>query len=173
MFYMIDKLGVDSSKRLSGMYDTATETSPFPIKADALGYELCEGCDLSDGKRIYNAGATCIDNADAPDPMKQLKHIWEQTVLMGIGPERNVNAERIIFLFDGYFNNNACVYPAQSFEEGWKFKDKDFTDEEFWKQTQDSSNGYYIERNADDYFGSSGDDDTNWNDRYITFWTKH
>ena len=40
MFYMIDKLGIDSSKRLSGMYDKANETKPFPIKAHAVGYEL-------------------------------------------------------------------------------------------------------------------------------------
>ena len=106
---MIDKLGIDSSKRLSGMYDKANETKPFPIKAHAEGYELYEQTKLQEsGKKVYNAGATCMNNKNAPSAMKQLKHIWEQAVLMGIGPERKVNAERIVFLFE----NEACVYPA-------------------------------------------------------------
>ena len=87
MFYMIDKLGIDSSKRLSGMYEKATETNPFPIKPDAPGYELYDQSKLTEGGlKVYNAGATCMDNGSAPAPMKQLKHIWEQAVLMGIGP---------------------------------------------------------------------------------------
>ena len=46
MFYMIDKLGIDSSKRLSGVYQKATQDTPFPIKANAEGYELFPQADL-------------------------------------------------------------------------------------------------------------------------------
>ena len=60
MFYMIDKLGIDSSKRLSGMYDKASETNPFPIKENAVGYELYDQARLKgSSKRVFNAGATC------------------------------------------------------------------------------------------------------------------
>ena len=39
-FYMVDKLGIDSSMRLSGMYKRAFSYNPFPILEDAVGYEL-------------------------------------------------------------------------------------------------------------------------------------
>ena len=42
MFYMIDKLGIDSSKRLSGFYQKTSDSNIFPIKEDAPGYELYE-----------------------------------------------------------------------------------------------------------------------------------
>ena len=77
MFYMIDKLGVDSSIRLSEMYKKAAELNPFPIKEDAPGYELYEQSVWNKGEKVYNAGATCQNNDIAPAPMKQLKHIWE------------------------------------------------------------------------------------------------
>ena len=43
MFYLIDKLGIDVSTRLSGVYHTAYDQkegtdNPFPIMADAPGY---------------------------------------------------------------------------------------------------------------------------------------
>lgn len=39
-FYMIDKLGIDSVMRLSGMYARTFDYDPFPIKADAEAYQL-------------------------------------------------------------------------------------------------------------------------------------
>ena len=39
-FYMIDKLGIDSSMRLSGMYQRTFDYKPFPIKESAPGYAL-------------------------------------------------------------------------------------------------------------------------------------
>lgn len=39
-FYMIDKYGIDSTLRLSGMYDRTRFYDPFPIKPNAEGYEL-------------------------------------------------------------------------------------------------------------------------------------
>ena len=88
---------------------------------------------------------------------------------MGIGKENNVNAYRIIFLFD----DNACVYPAQSFEDGWKFESPgSWKEEEFWIQTYEKGDGHYIERNGGSYF-SSEESDVPWNEKYLTFWTKH
>ena len=45
MFYLIDKLGIDVSTRLSGVYRIADEqkegtSNPFPIKANAEGHQL-------------------------------------------------------------------------------------------------------------------------------------
>ena len=44
--------------------------------------------------------------------MKQLKRIWEQSILLGLGRDRNINAKRLMFLFD----DGMCVYPAQSLQ---------------------------------------------------------
>ena len=49
MFYMIDKLGIDSSKRLSGVYNSTLATDPFPIREDAPGYELYDWTTLAKG----------------------------------------------------------------------------------------------------------------------------
>ena len=115
---MIDKLGIDSTLRLSQMYKRTEEYSPFPIKADADGYQLYPQADFKGvtDKRIYNAGVSCSNGLPLapakPDPLKQLKHIWEQAVLMGIGNNREVNAERVLF----FFENTVCAYPAQNFD---------------------------------------------------------
>ena len=50
---------------------------------------------------------------------------------MGIGPDFDVDAERIIFLFDDV----ACVYPAQSFDNfKWDVSryEKEWTEEPFY-----------------------------------------
>ena len=39
-FYMADKLGIDVALRLSGVYYSSTTYNPFPIRADAEGYQL-------------------------------------------------------------------------------------------------------------------------------------
>ena len=39
-FYMVDKLGIDSSLRLSMVYHNTVNFDPFPVKADADGYKL-------------------------------------------------------------------------------------------------------------------------------------
>ena len=60
---------------------------------------------------VYNAGITCsegIMNA----PLRQMKWIWEQTILMGLGRDRKVNAKRLLFIYD----NGVCVYPAQNLD---------------------------------------------------------
>ena len=49
MFYMIDKLGIDSSKRLSGVYQSTLSIDPFPIREDAPGYELYDWTTLQPG----------------------------------------------------------------------------------------------------------------------------
>ena len=60
MFYRIDKLGLESSQRLSGIYQSASDyNGTFPILEDATGYELYDQSLLSPGKKVYNAGATC------------------------------------------------------------------------------------------------------------------
>jgi len=117
---MVDKLGIDSSIRLSGNYHRVKKYNPFPILANAPGYELYNQNDFSDtSTKIYNAGVSCRGNEEPGDssnefaPLKQLKHIWEQAILMGIGSKRDVNAERVFF----YFDNTVCVYPAQSFDD--------------------------------------------------------
>ena len=114
---MIDKLGIDSSMRLSGVYQKATETVPFPIREDAPGYELFTE-NLEDNEKVYNAGAKCKNPNSNFAPLKQLRHIWEQSVLIGIGPNREVNAERILFMYE----DDVCVYPAQSFNN-FKYQD--------------------------------------------------
>jgi len=62
-FYMIDKLGIDSTMRLSGMYMRTFDYNPFPIKANAPGYELYDQEDFGGtvNKRIYNAGVSCMN----------------------------------------------------------------------------------------------------------------
>ena len=40
----------------------------------------------------------------------RLQYIWEQAVIMEIGPKKNVVADRILFMFD---YNVTCVYPAK------------------------------------------------------------
>ena len=79
---MVDKLGIDSALRLSGMYHRTKNYDPFPIKEDAPGYALYgQGkFDNTDpGTKIYNAGVTCRDDREPSNaaPLKQLKHIWE------------------------------------------------------------------------------------------------
>ena len=164
MFYMIDKLGIDSSKRLSGVYQSTLATDPFPIREDAPGYELYDWTTLQPGQRVYNAGASCLNNANAPAPMKQLKHIWEQSLLMGIGPNRDVNAERIIFLFD----DNTCVYPAQRIDT-----QIDWKSQPFWREAMDSPQGYFIDRTTSGYFPDARSPDGPWDHKYMTYWTKH
>jgi len=161
MFYMIDKLGIDSSKRLSGVYQKATEDVPFPIRADAEGYELFDQADLEGNEKVYNAGATCRGSSDFA-PLKQLRHIWEHSVLIGIGPERDVNAERILFMYD----TDVCVYPAQSFDN-FKYEDKGWRSLPFWDDLIANPTGYYIERNAADYFTSPETE----GEKFVTFWT--
>ena len=152
MFFQTDKLFIDVSKRLANMYQmpAAHNPTPYPIKADAEGYGLYTG-DLSDpAKKVWNAGAFCMNENTDTAPIKQMKHVWQQSVLMHIGKDRDVNAERIIFLYD----NNVCVYPAQSFDSftypNFEYKNKDYyqslKNDEKWYL-------YHIERNHDDYFG--------------------
>jgi hypothetical protein len=45
---MVDKLGIDSSIRLSGMYHRVPKYDPFPIMAKAPGYELYDQDEFSD-----------------------------------------------------------------------------------------------------------------------------
>ena len=82
---MVDKLGIDSSLRLSGVYYNTVNFDPFPVRASAPGYELFDSSELSGDERVYNAGVACR-NKDEPDnvdghetsaPLKQLKHMWE------------------------------------------------------------------------------------------------
>ena len=108
--YMADKIGIDQILRLAELYKNAKEIDPYPIKKDA--YDLYDQTKLEGetSKMIYNAGATCRGNKlpEGEDPVRQLQHIWEQGILLGLGRNRNVYAERLLFLYDEI----ACVYPA-------------------------------------------------------------
>ena len=175
-FYMVDKLGIDVALRLSGVYQSATTFDPFPIRADAEGYGLYDWETLSGDQRIYNAGVACKSGIDSPTaanhpPLRQLKHIWQNSVLIGIGQERKVNAERIIFMY----GDDVCVYPAQNFgsfrwqtAEEWTsqrfYADltapkevEDNTTQEAADNTKQKPADYWIERNGEDYFGESED----------------
>ena len=46
-FYMVDKLGIDSSLRLSNVYRNTANFDPFPVKADAPGYRLFDPSSLT------------------------------------------------------------------------------------------------------------------------------
>ena len=151
---MVDKLGIDVALRLSGVYQSATTYNPFPIRADAPGYELYDWTTLSEGQRIYNAGVACRSGTNSHAPLRQLKHIWQNSVLIGIGQDRRVNGERIIF----FYEDDVCVYPAQSFDS-LKYTDSEWTSESFYSSltTSSSTDKYFIERNGGDYFGGSED----------------
>ena len=56
---MVDKLGIDSSLRLSGVYHNTVNFDPFPVNAGAKGYELFPTGTLSGDERVYNAGVAC------------------------------------------------------------------------------------------------------------------
>lgn len=79
---------------------------------------------------MYNTGVACKErtSTQAPAPLKQLKHIWEQSVMLGIGKDRQVNAHRILFLYDTDSGQDVCVYPAQNFD-GFKDQDAAFVNE--------------------------------------------
>ena len=152
---MIDKLGIDVAIRLSGVYQSSTNFQPFPIKPDADGFGLYDQDQLSGDEKIYSAGVTCKDNTDAYAPLKQLKYIWQNSVLLGIGQDRKVNAERIIFMYE----DNVCVYPAQSFDS-FKYQEaQEWTSEPFYSDLtrSDNTDKYFIERHATDYFNESED----------------
>ena len=97
------------------------------------------------------------------DPLKQLRHIWEHSCLIGIGPDRDVNAERIIFMY----SSNVCVYPAQSFDNFKYATPSEWQKTDFYKDLEANPDGYYIERNADDYFTSTETE----GEKFVTFWT--
>ena len=82
---MVDKLGIDSSLRLSLVYHNTVNFDPFPVKASAKGYQLFDPRTLSGDERVYNAGVACrnevepanVDGHETSAPLKQLKHMWE------------------------------------------------------------------------------------------------
>ena len=87
-----------------------------------------------------------------------MQHIWEQAILLGLGRNRNVYAERLIFLYDEEF----CVYPAQNLEN-FRYSAGGWVEEPFFKDVE--KNGYFIERDAGDYFGESDS-----RARFTTYW---
>ena len=110
---------------------------------------------------IYNAGVSCSEGIDEP-PLKQLKRIWEQSVLTGLGRDRNVNAKRLLFLYD----SGVCVYPAQSLEYykgGVKTRENEGN---YYTEIRYNGAKYIIERNADDPFSNTEDKQQ----KFTTFW---
>ena len=131
---------------------------PFPISKDA--YQLYPQRELTDpSTQIYNAGVTC--SGDLPKdqyPLTQLKHIWEQSILLGLGRNRDVFAERLIFLYD----DTVCVYPAQQLTN-FRQTPSQWTAEDFYSKV--GSEKYYISRDNPDYFSQSSSEE-----RYTTYW---
>ena len=156
--YMADKIGIDQILRLAALYMNAMVIDPFPISKDA--YQLYSQSKLSDPNlKIYNAGVTC--NGELPEdqyPLTQLKHIWEQSILLGLGRNRDVFAERVIFLYD----DTVCVYPAQNLDY-FSSTPSEWMAEEFYSKVE--SEKYYISRDNKDYFRQSDS-----NERYTTYW---
>jgi hypothetical protein len=102
---------------------------------------------------------TC--NGELPEdqyPLTQLKHIWEQSILLGLGRNRDVFAERVIFLYD----DTVCVYPAQNLDY-FSSTPSEWMAEEFYSKVE--SEKYYISRDNKDYFRQSDS-----NERYTTYW---
>ena len=88
---------------------------------------------------------------------------------MGIGSKRQVNAERLLF----FYEDTVCVYPAQSFDD-FKYSDTDWKAEDFWKAFKGNKpEKYYIERNAEDYFGGKNQPEPTERSgsRFVTFYT--
>ena len=65
------------------------------------------------------------------------------------------------------YENDVCVYPAQSFDNFKYVSDGEWKETEFYKELIDYSDGYYIERNSDDYFTSPETE----GEKFVTFWT--
>ena len=64
----------------------------FPIKKDA--FKLYDSDEIVPGERIYNKGSSCINkrgnNQDQflyDKAVTRLQYIWEQAILMEIGPK--------------------------------------------------------------------------------------
>jgi len=85
-----------------------------------------------------------------------LKHTWEQGIFLDIGVDKNITADRILFLYD----TQSCVYPAQNLddlEKTWVYQYMPF-----YKAVRDGDKEYVIERNVDDLFGTDK--------KYWNFW---
>ena len=71
--------------------------------------------------------------------------------MMGIGTERNVNAERLLF----FFKDTVCVYPAQSFDN-FKYSGTEWNQgETFYTDLINGNRDFVIQRNENDYFSDS------------------
>ena len=155
------------------VYHNTVNFDPFPVKADAKGYQLFKTSTLSGDERVYNAGVACrnekepaanIDDHDTAAPLKQLKHMWEQGIMMGIGTKRDVNAERLLF----FFEDTVCVYPAQSFDN-FKYSSTEWTQgQTFYTDLTSGNEKYVIIRNEDDYFS---DQPTSDEERLVSYYT--
>ena len=157
--YMADKIGIDQILRLSELYKNAKEIDPFPIRKGA--YSLYPQSKLvgETTKKIYNAGVSCSNGLpEGQDPLTQLQHIWEQAILLGLGRNRDVYAERLLFLFDSV----VCVYPAQNLDN-FRYAAGEWSTEPFYTSVDTES--YYIERDAGDFFGSVDS-----RERFSTYW---
>ena len=85
-----------------------------------------------------------------------LKHTWEQGIFLDMGVNKNLTADRILFLYD----SQACVYPAEPLDDLIDYSIyKNFA---FYKDIRSGAKPYVIERDVEDLFGSDK--------RYISFW---
>ena len=84
--------------------------------------------------------------------------------MMGIGTERNVNAERLLF----FFEDTVCVYPAQSFDN-FKYTNTEWTQgQTFYTDLTSGNEKYVVIRNEDDYFSSQPTSDE---ERLVSYYT--
>ena len=78
--------------------------------------------------------------------------------MLGLGRNRDVFAERVIFLYD----DTVCAYPAQNLDY-FSSTPSEWTAEEFYSKVE--AEKYYISRDNKDYFRQSDS-----NERYTTYW---
>ena len=67
--------------------------------------------------------------------------MWENQLLRRLGPDKNVNADRIIILYHTY----ECVYPAQKIERDDKERIRK-KKQQIFDNVSNNRNDMYIER---------------------------
>lgn len=161
---MADKAFMDSVIRLSALYIEASRED-FPIRKDA--YPTVTFDQIKDGETIYGLSAYCnIEDEESERylAVERLHQVWEQALLRRLGAQKNVNADRLLILYqnDALNEDYECVYPAELFKnispETRQWKRDLFTKMSF-NTTQP-----YIERNVMNQYNL---EDTK---RYTNYW---
>lgn len=140
----------------------------FPVKHTA--YPLFEDFKrLESGEVVYGSGAYCENSIENPSYFaaeRRLPHFWETAIFLKLGPQKNVNASRILFIYNE--GRNRCVYPAEEFksENRWQAaRTVDEVKKRYDDLFKDPIESIYIERNKRYLYGDEND-----SREYTTYW---